>query len=482
MPFAARRFSIGSQPGAEMMQIDRRSLLGGIAAGAALAGAPAQAGSKPGGPPFLPSDIGTLKRVLVHSVTPQDRGGDRLDPGLLPYAESDMAVMAEQQAGLIRLLKANGAEVVEVKDALAAAIAATRKSGIFAAWLEASFPLIAADPDRVTADTILGRDPAFANRLGADGNWRHYADDSASTMWTRDSAIMTPQGLVMGRSVSLRRRRENHLLRFCYQHSPLLTRYPVVFDAMEEGIGLEGGDMTVVDRNTIFLGNGNRTDPRISPLLAQRLNMDVVAVQTVKREYIRPARMGSAAQMLELQLLLLHLDTYFTLVAPKHALTVPWLMEKDHAETNPLSRYIRGARAQNLLEEEEAEKGLTMLKEFGKVTLYRAGTGKKEDLGDLKLVDWLKGQGWHFTWVGGARPAGDEAAYAAFMATAYAELRRQASNIVQARPGRVIAYAGNPATKAALEADGIAVDTFPARELWAWHGGPHCLTQPLERL
>ncbi len=461
------------------MTIDRRTLLAGLAAAPALAAARAQPSG--GTAPFLPSDIGALKRVLMHSVVATDRGGDRLDGNLLPYAESDMEAMVAQQAGLVALLKANGAEVVEVKDALATAIAATRKSGVFAAWLEASFPLLGADPDSVTADTILGRDPRVRNRLGPDGNWRHFADDNnGSMMWTRDSAIMTPGGLVMGRSVSLRRRRENHLLRFCYQHSPLLTRYPVIFDAMEEGIGLEGGDFTVVDRNTIFLGNGNRTDPRIAPLLAQRLNMDVLAVQTVKRDFIRPAKLGSAAQMLELQLLLLHLDTYFTLVGPRHALTVPYLLEKEFAETSPLARYIRGARAQNLLEEDEAEKGLTMLKEFGRVTLYRAGSGKREDLGDAKLVDHLKGQGYRFTWVGGARPAGDQAAYEAFMERAYPELRRQASNIVQARPGRVIAYAGNPATKAALEADGIAVDTFPARELWAWHGGPHCLTQPLE--
>jgi arginine deiminase len=462
------------------MDIDRRTLLGGIAAGATLAGAPALA--QGGKAPFLPSDIGALKRVLVHSITPQDRGGDRLDSSLIPYVESDMEVMARQQAGLINLLQANGAEVVEVKDALASAIAATRKSGVFAAWLEASFPLLAADPDVVSADTILGRDPAFRHRLAANGDWRHYADDTASTMWTRDSAIMTPNGLVMGRSVSLRRRRENHLLRFCYAHSPLLTRYPVIFDAMEEGIGLEGGDFMLVDRNTIFLGTGNRTDPRLPPILAQRLNMDVLAVQTVKRDFVRPARMTGGAPMLALQLLLLHLDTYFTLVAPRHALTVPYLLEKEFAESSPLARYIRGARAQNMLDEEEAEKGLALLKEFGRVTLYRAGTGKREDLGDAKLVDHLKGQGYRFTWVGGARPSADEAAYAAFMSTAYPELRRQASNIVQARPGRVIAYAGNPATKAALEADGIAVDTFAARELWAWHGGPHCLTQPLERM
>lgn len=67
------------------------------------------------------------------------------------------------------------------------------------------------------------------------------------------------------------------------------------------------------------------------------------------------------------------------------------------------------------------------------------------------------------------------------MAVTYPEIRRQAANVVQATPGRVIAYSGNPATKAAIEAEGIGVDTFQGRDLWAWHGGPHCLTQPLSR-
>ncbi len=78
-------------------------------------------------------------------------------------------------------------------------------------------------------------------------------------------------------------------------------------------------------------------------------------------------------------------------------------------------------------------------------------------------------------------PVSGEGVFSHFMAVAYPELRRQAANVVKATPGRVIAYAGNPATKAAIEADGIAVDPFAARELWAWHGGPHCLTQPLAR-
>lgn len=457
-----------------MDRVSRRAVMAGAAA---LAAFPARAQGRQ----FVGSDIGGLKRVLVHSLAPNDTSFDRLSDGLLPGVDSDVAAAAVQHAGLIALLKAQGAQPIELADALTGAIEATRGSGVFAAWLEAAFPLLGADPGKVTAATILGRDPAVRFRLGSDGEYRHLADETNSTIWTRDSAFMAPAGLVICRSVSTRRRRENMLLRFVYAHSPLLRDFPIAFDAVEEGIGLEGGDAMIVDKDTLFLGHGNRTDPRMAPILARRLNMDVLAVQTVKQDFIRPSAPGVKIPIAELRILLLHLDTYFTHVGPKHALCVPYLLEKAHAEDNPLARFIRGARAQSMLDPEDAEKALALLKDFGRVKLYRRGTGKTEDLGDMKLVDYLRGQGYRFTFVGGKRPAGDAAAFAHFMEVTYPELRRQASNVVQATPGRVLAYAGNPATAAALAVDGVVVDTFPARDLWQWHGGPHCLTQPLER-
>ncbi|GGI91818.1 arginine deiminase [Polymorphobacter multimanifer] len=453
--------------------------MGGVAAGAALAAAPSFA--QTGASRFLSSDIGALKTVLVHSIVPQDDGFDRLSENAVPGLESDMEVATEQQAGLIRLLKAQGAQTIEVADALAGAIAATRRSGIFETWLRTAFPGLGLDADRVTAATILGRDPAIRNRLRDDGDYRHYADTTLSTMWTRDSAFMAPAGLVMCRSASGRRRRENMLLRFCYAHSPLLKDYPIAFDALSEGISIEGGDAMFVRPDLLLLGTGNRTDPRMGPLLAKRLDCDVLTVQTYSQDFIRPDRPGLEFPVQQLRVLLLHLDTYFTQVAPGHALCVPWLLEQAHAETNPLSRFVRGARTQGMIDPEDAEKSLEMLKEFGRVKLWKRGSGTPEDLGEMKLVDYLRTQGWKFTFVGGASPEGDQAVFAHFMATVYPELRRQAANVVQARPGRVIAYAGNPMTKAALEKDGLIVDTFPARELWAWHGGPHCLTQPLLR-
>lgn len=460
------------------MDATRRDVMAGAVAAtlAGLAANPALAQSRPP----LTSDIGTLRRVLVHSFKASDGPVDILGADVLPSADTDPLIAEAQHAGLIALLRAAGSEVVELADALDTAIAATRPSGVFAAWLDEAFPRLGTDPAQVSAATILGRDPARQYTLGADGSYRHVANDSSGTIWTRDSAFMTPRGLVICNSVSHRRRRENMLLRFVYAHSPQLRDVPIAFDAVEEGLIVEGGDAMVVDGTTLFLGTGNRTDPRIAPVLARRLDMDVVTVQTVKRDFLATNVPGASPPAAELKLLLLHLDTFFTMVAGKHALTVPYLLESEFAETSPLVRYIKGARAETRLEADEAEAGLEMLKEFGSVALFRRGTGKQEKL-EGKLVDHLKRLGWKFTWVGGARAKGEAEAFRHFMAVAYPELRRQAANVVQATPGRVIAYDGNPATRAALEADGLAVDVFAARELWAWHGGPHCLTQPLLR-
>lgn len=460
------------------MALSRRAVLGGALAGASLAAVPAAAQT---GGRYLASDIGALRRVLVHSILPGDAGFDRLDEDVIPWADSDMVAARAQQQGLIRLLKAAGAEVIEVADALESAIAATRRSGVFETWLRTAFPGLNVPAAEARAATVLGRDPSVRWRLGADGDYRHFADTTQATMWTRDSAFMAPTGLVMCRSASGRRRRENMLLRFCYAHSPLLNDIPIVFDALSEGMAIEGGDAMFVAPDLLFLGTGNRTDPRIAPVLARRLDCDVLSVQTFRQDFLRPSRPGLSTPIADLRALLLHLDTYFTLVGPAHALCVPWLLEAAHSEDNPLSRFVRGARTQGMVEPDEAEKALAMIRDFGVVTLWTRGTGQKEDLGGAKLVDHLRARGYRFTFVGGARPAGDEAAFGHFMDVVYPELRRQAANVVQVQPGRVIAYDGNPATRAALEGDGVSVDTFAARELWAWHGGPHCLTQPLLR-
>lgn len=463
------------------MDITKREFLAGSGAVALASfsgiGAPAMAQARAP----LTSDIGKLEKVLVHSAKSVDGLVTQFGRALIPGADFDPLAAEAQHAALNALLRQSGAEVVELMDAMSAAREATLASGIWETWIDALYPRLGASPNDITPQILFGRDKDWLYRLDREGNYDHFVDDLGSTIWTRDSAFMTPKGLVICNSSSPSRGRENMLLRFAYRYSPMLNDTPIALDAVERGFIIEGGDAMVVDSKTMFLGVGNRTSPEAAPILAEELGMDVYAVQIGTPEFLREGYPGEQRDFSELALLFLHLDTSFTLVGPKHALALPYVFEAAHSEDNPLARFIRGSVRQSLLPEEDAEKGLELLKGIGTLTRYAAGSGKAEKIEGMKLVDFCRAEGYRVTNTGGAIPQGDAAAFAHFMSVTYGEQRRQASNVVQAVPGRVIAYEGNPATIAALEADGLAVDTFPGRELWNWHGGPHCLTQPLLR-
>ncbi len=470
--------------------LDRRSVLK-LSAGAALSAAFPFAGLASGasfvaasgrGRPFVRDDIGKLGKVLVHSPTPDDYTIDRVGDSLIPGLGRDVDAAVKQHADLLNLLRESGAQPLELIDALRGAIEEARRQGSWRAWLSAAHPRLSREPETVTAETLLGRDPERQFRRWEDGTYRNIFSGSGSTIWTRDAAFMTPRGLVVCNAFSPRRLRENMTLRFALSHSPMLNDFPVAFDAVNEGLIIEGGDAQVVDENTLLLGTGQRTDPRAAPILARRLEMDVVAVQVHKTDFLsrRPGAMGSAA-VADLRVLFLHLDTFFTHVDHEHALAIPWLLEAEQAGKDPLTRYIEGARADLAIDPDDAAAGIEFLKEFGKVSVYRAGTGAKEDTDEMKLVDYVRSKGYRVTHVGGQAPEDSAGGFAFFLRETLGELRRQASNVVATSPGEVIAFDGSPLTRAALEGDGVRVRTFGARELWAGHGGPHCLTMPLTR-
>lgn len=464
------------------MDISKRKFLAGsgIVAAALTSGVvPKIAAAQPRLP--LTSDIGKLDRVLVHSVKAVDGVVNRIGRSLLPGAGYDPIAAQQQHEAMTALLRGHGTEVVELIDALNAAREATLSNGIWEAWVDATYPRLGADPGAITPNIIFGRDEDWLYRLDRAGNYDHVVDDLGPTVFTRDSAFMTPKGLVICNSNSPARGRENMILRFAYRYSPILADVPVALDAVERGFIIEGGDAMVVDEKTLFLGVGYRTSPEAAPILAEALGMDVYAVQIGPPEFLRERYPGEQRQSSDLTVLLLHLDSSFTLVGPKHALALPYLFESDYAEDNPIARFVRGAVRRSMLPEEDAKEALDLLKGLGTLTRYSAGSGRSEKMEGMKLVDFCRAQGYRITNTGGPIPSGDQDAFEHFMSVTYPEQRRQASNVVQAVPGRVIAYEGNPATAAALQADGIAVDTFPGRELWSWHGGPHCLTQPLMR-
>ena len=61
------------------------------------------------------------------------------------------------------------------------------------------------------------------------------------------------------------------------------------------------------------------------------------------------------------------------------------------------------------------------------------------------------------------------------------ELDDQGCNVLAVRPGVVVMADAAPRTRAALEAAGVEVHTYPAAEMNKGDGGPTCLTRPLLR-
>lgn len=462
--------------------MQRRHFMKLTALGAAMATLPGMASALTAGQgTFVRDDIGPLKRVLINSPSLDDYMIDRLSDGLLPWFGRDIEASVQEHQSMVELLRASGTEILQLQDLLQSAIDSARERGAFKAWLSVAYPRLYPEADRVSAATLLGRDPAFQFRRHEDGSYRHTTPAIASSIWTRDPSFMTPQGLVIGGASTVFRARENLLLRFVMKFAPEMADIPVVFDGDMEGYLVEGGDAQMLDEKTLLLGVGQQSDARTAAVLARRLDMDVVAVRIHDEEFIKRERSYSWGPLGGLRMLVLHLDTFFTHVNRQHALSVPWLLEQEHAGQDPLSHYLRGARIDTEVDPGVVEQALKFIKGFGQVQIYAAGTGKLVEMDEMKLVDYVRERGYRITWVGGQRPEDSDAGFRHFMRHTLRELRSQAANVVTTAPGQVIAYSGNPLTQSALEADGIRVASFATTELVRGNGGPHCLTMPIAR-
>ena len=297
--------------------------------------------------------------------------------------------------------------------------------------------------------------------------------------WSRDFAISTPKGVIIGNGQNFGRTLENAMARLMFTHADALEDFPIVFDAGKEGVTLDGGDVIVRDDNTLLVGVGQRSDEEAAPLLAKRLGMDVLAVSMPPRE---PAT-GMSRQ-------LLHLDSIFNFVDRDTVVTVPYFLEQAYADANPMAPILAGLAAQtdaiNARLPDEAGGGdskqiratIDAMPGVGWVTRYEAGTGTATPLG-MKLIDYARSQGWKVVFAGGSRDGMSEAKWA--IERAMYELRWQGVNVAQLGPGHVIAYAHNVHTNEALRRTGVRVETFPGEILAIRNGGPHCLIMPLVR-
>lgn len=250
------------------------------------------------------------------------------------------------------------------------------------------------DPERAAA-----QHRAFAALVAASGariDWLTEDDDGlANSVFTHDPSLMTDHGAIILRMGKALRLPEPALHEAAYARAgiPILGR-------IEAPGTIEGGDCVWVDRNTLAIGRGVRSNEAGIRQMAELLAPHGVEVLG----YDLPLWQGEAA--------CLHLMSVVSPLADDLALVFSPLL--------PVAFYqLLKARGIELVE--------------GDVEEFHASNG-------LSL------------------------------------------NVLPTSPRQVIAVAGFPKTKAAMEAAGCTVQTFEADALCiACEGGPTCLTRPVLR-
>jgi len=427
------------------------------------------------------SDTDPLKSVIILSP-----GSDVRRESYYFYEDSPFLSlsywdgMVQQYGKLLGLLKKNGVRTLDVVDLLQNAISNAQKAGklegALAEIFPDQFPRLKDKIDQITAGVMLGRSSQFFFNYHDKGYLDPLIPLSGAFFFTRDIAVSTPRGMIITNSRSKWRKHEHLMARFIFQFSDELKTHPIIFDAEREGVHCEGGDIIVKDDKTLLMGIGNFSDREAAQKIAQKLNLDVVGVSMPPFENLSGANFE-----------ILHLDTVFNLVDHKKALTIPYFFLKKYDADNPVIKYLKAFHDRPKKEPEKGEfdfpssmkKALDSIPKVGWLTLFRAGTGEAQELGE-KLGDYLTAQGFEIIPVGGEKGTMREDQY--LDERALYELSLQAANVVQLASGKVIAYAHNKYTNQALRGRGVKVLVFEGKYLADSLGGPHCLTMPLVRM
>ena len=457
------------------LPLDRRMFVQATLA-AGLAGQ--VAGAQPVEPRsvYVTSEVGRLKRVLVHEPGAEVTKAFPLFLGnhsMLTW-ELLRADAAKQHQAFVGKLREAGVEVLHFEHLLAEALREARGDKSLTAWLKVNAPALVELEAKVSVDTLLGRDDELIYRRNANGVLKPLVSPATVLFFTRDLAVMTPRGLVLGKFEGELRSFEAALTRFLFRHAPPLAKYPIAFDAAAENVLLQGGDVLVLDEQTLLVGVGNSTDERAAQRLAQKLEMDVISVHMPSKDW-KPGEWEG------LQLIFYHLDCLLNLVDRRTALAVPYLLEKEHTRQNPILDVLDGfARLSNLTAAQRTAM-LAEVRNIGWIRRYRAGSGDVDPaVREMKIVDYLSGAGFKFVYAGGDRQPGQNELQHV-VERVIRGCRFMSVNVVALSPGHVVGYEGTTFTVDALEQAGLKVTTFPAYELVRANGGPHCLTMPLER-
>jgi arginine deiminase len=437
------------------------------------------------------SESGRLRSVLVHLATLPHWWKIPL-PGTNPLASYraikqtyPVSAAAEEHAVIVDHLSEEGVKVYELDAVLAEVLSDSsereKQEIIDQIWGE-SEPK--PSPGELSVDHLIS---GYPPRPVYDEERDDFvvSERQRGSIYARDVSFNTPVGLFVSKMKHRGRREQPKVAKVAYErHRELREGVEIVADVNEaeeevdlSPVWIEGGDVLILDEETILCGVGQR-----SSLLGLRRTMEGLfsrdeTVKTVCAVRIPgPLPCGG------------HLDVFINFPDRRKALVMPYILDSELVPGFPERRLLTKLNEKlttlsGLKEDLPGGLKLASFEGSGMCEVYRRdgdgrpvrATREKNLIDYLIREDKLDADGVIMT---GGEPSGSRDVD--HLITALQEGLREATNIVTIRPGLIIAYDRNEATNANLEDHGVRIKRLPTGHL-DMLGGPHCMTMPLDR-
>ena len=395
------------------------------------------------------SEIGKLKTVLLHRP---GKELENLTPDLLERLLFDdipyLKVAQEEHDAFADTLRENGVEVLYIKDMVIEAlehhpeerknfiIQFVEESGILSKSVKNAIYeyLRELKTDLLVDKMIIGirtNEVVVKNKISImdmlEDEYPFYTDPMPNILFQRDPFASVGNGIVINNMYTEARQRETILSEYMFNFHPRFENEEIPFYIKRHNrYYSEGGDILILDKNTLAIGISKRTDPRSIEKLARKLFNENTSFNTILAFNIPKTRA------------FMHLDTVFTQI--------------DYGIFTIHPGIIKDLTIFELTNKNgvvKVSKVVTSLKKILEKHLKRP----------VKLIN-----------------CGGEDTI-----TSGREQWNDGANTLAIAPGKVIVYSRNHVTNDILRKEGVKVLEIPSSELSRGRGGPRCMSMPLDR-
>ena len=245
-------------------------------------------------------------------------------------------------------------------------------------------------------------------------------------LFQRDPLTTIANGVTVNHMWSITRNRETIFSDLVFKHHPRFKNKVTFYYERNNKHCLEGGDILILNKETLIIGITQRTEKESINKLIKNLNAN--KNNTYKRIIILDVPKNRS---------FMHLDTIFTNIDYDKFLVHPFIFD----DINKFKIYEITANSKKAIKKDL----ISYLSEIMKKPIKFIKCGDGDEI-DAKREQWNDG-----------------------------------TNVLTIRPGVVIAYNRNYVTNKILRENGITVLEIPSSELSRGRGGPRCMSMPLYR-